>query len=287
MTLLNPVRRVIQKAALRLFPVWEFLGLHVVPDHFYYPVPSSRDLDDALFDRQSACVGLDWNPAVQQTYLTAVFPKYATEREFPANPGLSQVDAAILHAMVRHHRPRQVIEVGSGASTAFMAAAGALNGQDGAPMSLTVIDPYPGEAVRSGKLGPDVGLRQVKAQAVGPEEFSSCDLLFVDSSHVAAIGSDVNHMVLEVLPRLKPGCLVHFHDIVLPREYWKEWVRAQRLFWSEQYLLHAFLLFNDRFEVLWASQKAQIERPAELSAVFPYFKSDVHRLSSFWIRRRP
>ena len=279
------VRRGIGRLAVKLFPLGEFFGIHVVPDHFYYPIPSTRDLDDSIFEKRSECVGLDWNVATQRFYLKEVFSRFAGEREFKKNRGLSLVDAAILHAMVRYHKPRRLIEIGSGDSTRIVAEACLLNEKEGAPCEFIAIDAYPGAAMEAGFPGLSRLVKR-KVQAVSLREFEGCDLLFVDSSHVVMIGGDVNFLLLEVVPRAKPGCVIHFHDILLPGEYWKEWVRERRLFWSEQYLLWAFLLFNPMFEVIWASRYMHLEDGQAIQAVFPYFETDRHHITSFWIARR-
>ena len=85
------------------------------------------------------------------------------------------------------------------------------------------------------------------------ERLSSGDILFIDSSHVSRTGGDVNRLILDVLPRLKPGVIVHFHDIFLPWEYPREWVVDKMRFFSEQYLLQAFLSFNSHYFVLMAN----------------------------------
>jgi hypothetical protein len=77
------------------------------------------------------------------------------------------------------------------------------------------------------------------------------DILFIDSCHVSKIGSDVNYDYLDILPRLNKGVLVHIHDIFLPTEYPKEWILRDYKFWNEQYLLQAFLMFNEAFGVMW------------------------------------
>lgn len=279
------IRRLIGRLSLKLFRFWEFWGIHVVPDHYYYPIPSTRDLDDALFERKSECVGLDWNVATQTHYLNNVFPQFALEKEFKKNPGLSLVDAAILHSMIRHRKPQKMIEIGSGHSTQIAANACLMNEEEGAPCELIVIDPYP--RLRLEDRFPGLTeLRKQKVQSISVKEFEDCDLLFVDSSHVVMIGSDVNYVQLEIMPRVKRGCLIHFHDILLPGEYWKDWVREHHLFWSEQYLLWAFLLFNDTFEIIWASRYMHLRDSGSIKAVFPYFEPEQHHITSFWIRRR-
>jgi predicted O-methyltransferase YrrM len=270
---------------LKLFEVGEFFGFHIVPDHFYYPIPSTRDLEDTIFERKSECVGLDWNLPVQINYLDTIFPKYAQEVEFKQNPGLSLVDAAVLHAMVRHHKPKKMIEIGSGSSTRIAAEACLLNKKEDQPCRLIAVEPFPDRQLDEGFPGL-TELKKQKVESVGTKEFVDCDLLFIDSSHMAMIGSDVLYEQLEILPRLKPGCLIHFHDILLPGEYWKDWVKDHHLFWTEQYLLWAFLLFNNSFEVIWASRFMHLRDSTAIQEVFPYFKPDEHRITSFWIKRK-
>jgi hypothetical protein len=275
--------RAVRRATLALFPVAERLGVHVLPNHFYYPVPDSAELTDELFARVSSCPGLEWNDGTQREYVTDVFPRYVNEVPFSKNEGLSLADAAILHAMIRHHRPKQMIEIGSGHSTEMACRALGLNHADGFPGTLLTIDPY-ASADLERRLPAYARVRRDKVQAVPPEVFADCDLLFIDSSHVAGIASDVTFEQLEIVPRVKTGCLVHFHDILLPGEYWKEWVVGHRLFWSEQYLLRAFLLFNRAFRVVWASRYMQLTSDALVQQTFPFYRSE-HHITSFWIQR--
>ena len=72
------------------------------------------------------------------------------------------------------------------------------------------------------------------------DELRAGDILFVDSSHVSKVGSDVNHIVFEILPRLSHGVFVHFHDIFYPFEYPTKWIEEGR-FWNEDYIMRAFL----------------------------------------------
>lgn len=267
------------------FETWERLGLHVTPVHYFSPIPATRDLSDALFERRSACVGLDWNDAVQAWYLREVFAAYAGEIEPAENTGLSPVDAAILHAMIRHHRPRRLVEIGGGESTRFSAHAAVMNRKDGAPLTMITVEPYPKADLRAGLDGLDRLIEQ-PVQAVDLTLFETADLVFIDSSHTVRIGGDVVHEILEIVPRLPSGALVHFHDILLPGEYWRDWVRGKRYFWAEQYLLQAFLAFNRDFEVVWASRYMHLHHADAIRAVFPYFDPVHHRITSLWIRRR-
>ena len=116
-------------------------------------------------------------------------------------------------------------------------------------------------------------------------QLNSGDILFIDSSHTVKIGGDVNYLFLEVLPRLNPGVIVHVHDIFLPFEYRRDWVLDEFRFWTEQYLLQAFLTFNSEFEVLLASYYLSHYHKEHLRAAFP----DLPRWigGSFWMRRKP
>lgn len=288
MVVVNLISKVIQKAAIKTFPIWERLGLHVLPAHYFYPVPSSTDLPDAFFDSVSDCVGVDWQRSVQQHYLREIFPRYSSEIEFSPNGGLSLVDTAVLHAMVRHVKPRKMVEIGSGHSTAITARACAMNAREGHACEFVAIEPYPSAALRAGFDGL-TRLRVEKVQQVPFDEVADCDILFVDSSHVVAMGGDVTFIQLEIVPRLKPGCVVHFHDILLPGHYWKDWVRGPRYFWTEQYLLQALLMFNTEFHVVWAAQLMQREAEQDLRMAFPFYPGagdPAQRLSSLWIQRR-
>jgi hypothetical protein len=98
------------------------------------------------------------------------------------------------------------------------------------------------------------------------------------------IGGDVNYLFLEVLPRLKPGVIVHVHDIFLPFEYRRDWVLDKFRFWTEQYLLQAFLTFNSEFEVLMANYYLSRYHQEQLKAIFPNLSRWIG--GSLWMRRK-
>jgi hypothetical protein len=116
------------------------------------------------------------------------------------------------------------------------------------------------------------------------EELEAGDILFIDTSHVVAIGSDVNYLLLEVLPRLRPGVIVHVHDIYFPTEYPRDWVLNERRFWTEQYLLQAFLTFNSEYAVLLCNNFLSRHHGALMRETFP--RSPWWGGGSCWIRRR-
>ena len=278
-----------------IFRLWERHGFHVTPVHFYQPISDTRSLSDTLWDQPSKLVGIDMNDATQLDLLRNQFPKFRDEYDrFPVAPtgepgrfyfnnGLFDgTDALVAYCMIRHFQPRLIIEVGSGFSSLVAAEAVAKNKNS----ALICIEPFPLDFLRQGFRGLH-SLIEKKVEAIGLEFFSqleSGDILFIDSSHTVKIGGDVNYLFLEVLPRLKPGVIVHVHDIFLPFDYPKDWVIDELRFWTEQYLLQSFLSFNSEFEVLMANAYLAHRYMGELKATFtnsPWWGG-----GSFWIRRR-
>ena len=149
------------------------------------------------------------------------------------------------------------------------------------------VEPYPESFLRQGVEG----LTSLLVEKVEEVEFSffdqleADDILFIDTSHVVRTGGDVNYLFLELLPRLNPGVIVHVHDIFLPLEYPQKWVIQLRRFWTEQYLLQAFLAFNSEFEVLVSSAYLQTYHKADLQRLFPAYAP--WQGGSFWMQRRP
>ena len=287
-----------------LFRDWEQHGFHVTPVHFNQPIPDTRSLPETLWSRPSELVGIDMNEPTQRELLRS-FSRFRDEyQRFPTGPTKEQnrfylgnrlfdgVDALVAYCMVRHFQPRLIIEVGSGFSSLALGEAASKNGCT----PIICIEPFPRDFLRKGFPGLQT-LIEKNVQEINLEFFSqlqSGDILFIDSSHTVKVGGDVNYLFLEVLPRLKPGVIVHVHDIFLPFEYRRDWVVDEFRFWSEQYLLQAFLSFNLEFEVLMANRylahkyrddlKVTFANLANLEAVRPSSLGWVG--GSFWMRRK-
>jgi len=276
----------------RHFQSWEARGFHLTPVHFYSPMPNTTELDDALWKRERTMAGIAMNDASQLSLLDLWRrfqdeydvlplepPAGAPEAFYLRNPMFGGMDALVLYCMVRHFRPRSIIEVGSGFSTRLFVEAARRNGRT----DILCIEPYPDPILKSA-LPVELVTRRVQDVPVSLfDRLESGDFLFVDSSHTVKTGGDVTHLLLEVFPRLKPGVIVHLHDIYLPRELPKDWVIDQLRFWSEQDLLQAFLAFNNTFEVVIANAYLLLRHEEILRAVFP--RADWLGGGSFWIRR--
>lgn len=233
------------------------------PGHFYSPQTSRTEVAE-VFARGHfgpPFPGLDLNAegqwALMQTlaagYPEQPFPEHAvaSRRYFLTNPSYGHFDGIMLFLVLRHSGARRVIEVGSGFSSAAMLDLNEFT--FGGRMALTFIDP---DMTRLRQLlKPDdrarVTLIERKVQDVPTEVFAELeagDLLFIDSSHVSKLGSDVNRLFFDVLPVLKPGVWVHVHDVNGNLDYPREWFDQGRA-WNEQYLLRAFLMHNTAYRI--------------------------------------
>jgi hypothetical protein len=187
--------------------------------------------------------------------------------------------------LIRHLKPRQVLEVGGGFSTQMAQKALARNHAEGSECALKCIEPYPEPRLTDSINASEVITSPV--QDVRIESFSNLganDILFIDSSHTVKFGSDVNYLFLEVLPALKPGVWVHVHDIFFPNDYPAEWLLEKRLALNEQYLLEAFLTFNTSFSVRLANHWLCLDHSAAAMALQPV-STGSNGASSFWFQR--
>jgi len=293
-------RRTVKSLVRRSFPLLQRLGIHITLNHFYYPIPDTRTLTDQTWNRRSILPGIDMAAPAQLELLRQFANRFRAEYDaLPLEPSgeensyhlrnksFGSIDGEVLYCMIRHFKPARMIEIGSGHSTLLAAQAFVKNASEGHGGELVACEPYPKEFLRRGFPGLS-RLIEKKVQEVPLAEFEALgrnDILFIDSSHVLKIGSDVQFEFLEILPRLKPGVLVQFHDIFLPEEYPRPWVMEKQRFWTEQYLLQAFLACNQSFEVLWASNFMRLTHPDALRQAFTRYDPAKRRPGSFWIRR--
>jgi hypothetical protein len=278
------------------FDYWQKNGFHIIPNHYYQPIPDTSTLKAEDFGKKDL-VGIRMDDKEQLEILDKIkdfkseftqFKKFSgsvnTQKDpnfYFDNLAFDTTDALLYYGMVRLIKPRKIIEIGSGWSTKIAAAACLKNGET----KLDSIEPYPQPILKNGFPGFSK-LIEKKVEDVSLRFFESLrggDILFIDSSHVSRIGGDVNHIFFEILPRLRKGVYVHIHDIFLPYDYPKDWVMKQRRFWSEQYILHAFLLFNDTFEIVYAKGYMNEKYPSKVKKVFPAFPP--FGGGSMWIRK--
>ena len=269
------------------------------PDgHFYSPICDPEDLrrrEEDIWAATDTMMAVEFDVPAQLRLLDSLRP-HAADIDYPYEPpddpaayyyGNDQypvLDADFLHALLRASRPARVVEIGSGFSSLVIAD---VNRRyfEGA-IDVTCVEPYPRQFLVDGVEG--IGrLVAEKVENLVPEffeEMEAGDILFIDSSHVAKTGSDVNHLFFNVLPGLKPGTLVHIHDIFLPDDYPKVWAIDENRSWNEQYLVRAFLQYNTEWSVLWAAHFMGTRYLREVQSVFPRYPS-LGGGGSLWLRR--
>ena len=179
--------------------------------------------------------------------------------------------------------PLRAIEIGSGFSSRLLLDTNERFFADS--IDITLIDP---SLDTLDDLNPTAGVKLLSCpvQEVPLPLFAELEanhVLFIDSSHVSKTGSDVNFYLFQILPLLKPGVLVHIHDIFWPFEYLPEWVLGEKRSWNEAYLLQAFLQYNDAFEILYWNNFVFHSLAADLSESMPLCLENEG--GSIWLRR--
>jgi predicted O-methyltransferase YrrM len=277
--------------------IFKWVGVFPIADHYYEPLFNDTHLKLPL-DRDRSLPGINWNEREQlsllaqfnyQQELSAVpYKKPANALLFfYDNPSLGPADAEYLYCMVRHFKPRRLIEIGSGYST--LMAKHALDKNKSEIINYACdhicIEPY--EMPWLEKAGVEVIRKRV--EEVDMSLFTSLgknDILFIDSSHMVRPQGDVLFNFLEILPSLNAGVIIHVHDIFSPRDYTRKHLVEDVLFWNEQYVLEAFLSCNEGFKILGALNYLKNHHFAEMTQKLPLLKAHpAHEPGSFWIRK--
>lgn len=289
------LQRLLFRVSHRLMRPWLSQPL----GHFYSPIGNPAELAGRraeLWPHDPHAPDIDFDVEGQRSLLRDVFPDLIRDFDYPArtddpqaffldNPQFSHADARAYFALLRHWRPRRLVEVGSGYST-LLAADANRRFLDGST-DITAIEPYPRPFLRA--LPGLSSLRVERVQDTPDHVFDALeagDVLFIDSSHVLKTGSDLVHLLTRVLPRLRGGVRVHFHDVFLPDEYPPEWVIDMNRSWNEQYVLHAVLVAGSQYRVVFATQFALTRLSDEARAAFGGLAGMPYAGSSFWLEVR-
>ncbi len=237
----------------------------VPPGHFYSPIPSLEEVkqnEKRIFEYVPKNIpGINMNGQSQMELLSTLV-NYLDEMPFSHekkkdiryyfnNDLYSYCDAIILYCMIRHLRPKKIIEVGSGFSSCLILDTNELFFDNS--ISCTFIEPYP-ERLCSLINRDNNNLEIIEKRLQDTEldifrELQENDILFIDSTHVSKIDSDVSHLFFKICPNLNKLVYIHIHDIFYPFEYPKQWICEGRS-WNENYFLRAFLLYNNKFEIV-------------------------------------
>ncbi|MGO9316339.1 MAG: class I SAM-dependent methyltransferase [Terracidiphilus sp.] len=276
-----------QQSLHMLFIFGQHFGIDILPRHFYSEIPDFRYLRKSEawkaprsmygvrgvdVDRQIGfvqdCVTDSMRATLQRENI------YESACGENGAGGYGQIDAEFLFCFIARHRPQKIIQIGAGVSTAVLLHTTKVF--DYRP-AITCIDPYPTQFLRRISKNGHITLIPKQCQDVELSVFSELgpgDLLFVDSTHTVKPGSEVNILILEVLPRLSPGCHVHFHDIYFPYDYPCALFKIPFI-WNESVLLHAFLTDNPRYSISASLSMLHHAKSKELQMILPNYKPEV------------
>jgi predicted O-methyltransferase YrrM len=299
----------LKEASFKLFFFLDRLRLHVLPKHYYTPIPDFRWLAEnkAAWIGRAPLTGVEWDLERQLCWLTQICRPYYREvagLEFyrgvlarDVGPGFGEIESQVLHCFLRAVGPPRIVEIGSGASTACMIHALELNRKEGRSGSqITCVEPFPRRAFRNVD---NVRLIEQFCQTVPRavfEELGPGDLLFVDSSHAVKVGSDVLRIYLDIIPRLAAGVYIHIHDVYLPYLYPRDALTAY--FGSQETALLLGLLTNNaHLSVLACLSALHYDRSHALAGVLGDYRQQAnveglprspraggHFPSSTWLR---
>lgn len=277
------IRNKLKGTSVTAFRLGQRIGFDLLPRHFYSSIPDVRELQRSTAWRAaSTMVGVRGaNVDEQLAFVESCCPPDIVERlrrnDVHAHAvaengemGYGPIEADFLYAVIRSRRPPRVVQVGAGVSTAVILLAAQ---EGGFAIDVCCVDPYPTDYLRRSASAGRIRLIPEKAQEVDLSRLTDVGpggMLFVDSTHTVKVGSEVNRIVLEVLPRLAGGTLVHFHDIYFPFDYPRE-VLQINMFPGESTLLHAFLACNDRFTIRAALSMLHYAAPDRLRQLLPNY----------------
>jgi len=264
---------------------------------YYSPIPSMKEIKEHNFNvpLPELLPGIDLNSNEQLNLLDS-FESFYKElpftdkkseglRYYYKNDCYSYSDAILLYCMIRHLKPKRLIEVGSGFSSSVT-----LDTNEkfmGNSINCTFIEPYPArlESLLKNNDRENVTIHKKRLQEVPIEAFKKLgenDILFIDSTHVAKFNSDVNYVIHDILPILAHGVHIHFHDVFFPFEYPQEWLLEGRA-WNEQYILRAFLEYNNNFKIVLFNTYLQRIHEAKIKNRFPLLYKNTG--GSIWLKK--
>jgi hypothetical protein len=312
------LRRLLRNKLKRLYFAVYKLGIHfgvcILPAHYYVSEPNivelertvdlwakpsamsgvQVDLDEQIDNLHRVCVPFQSEFYGNKDYLHAVNQPFGSGR----SRTFGYIEAQVLHAVIRHYKPARLVDIGGGVPTYCASQAISMNRRDaGVNCHITCIEPYPIDLIKSLD---HVELVPRPIQAVPLDYFRQLranDVVFIDSSHVVKTGSEVNYIVLEILPILPKGVLVQIHDIYLPYDYDRE-VLQNFIHPNETALVAAFLSCNTRYKILFSLSMLHYERWREMQSVLPEYNPESdwrgmrvgeydhakHFPSSLWLR---
>jgi len=275
-----------------------FFGFLPIRDHYYQPLINPKKHLSKTLSKDRNLVGIDFNINAQLNLLQQfsyneelkLFPVNKTSelQYYYNNNSFESGDAEYLYNIIRFFKPTNIVEIGSGYSTLIVEKALKKNSEedDNFISKHICVEPYEQPWLEK----TDAKIIRKKVENIELSFFkllNKDDVLFIDSSHVIRPQGDVLYEILEILPSLNSGVLIHIHDVFTPKDYPNDWVIKEHRLWNEQYLLEAFLSNNKDFEIIGSLNYLIHNHPEELKGIAPILKIQKGREpGSFWIRKK-
>ncbi|MEQ8303240.1 MAG: class I SAM-dependent methyltransferase [Cyclobacteriaceae bacterium] len=289
--------RIMKFLGIKKFPInrWIFhnIGFFPVVSHYYEPQFDFRSYSQRIRNVK----GVNFNPEGQLGILRSFrygaeltakpADKGSVDTYFFNNGSFESGDSECYYSIIRKFKPRKIIEIGSGYSTLIALEAIDLNRREdkGYDCVMTCIEPYEMNWLKAFRV--ELLSKKVEEVDLGLfETLDEGDILFIDSSHMMRPQGDVLFEIFEILPVLKSGVLIHFHDIFSPLDYPENWLKEEFRMWNEQYLVEAFLWNNDKYRIMLALSYLSIHYVEELCEAFPvYCRNTKRSLASLWLQK--
>jgi predicted O-methyltransferase YrrM len=274
-----------------LFEKAQRFGVSILPHHFYSQIPDIAELrKDPYWQAPSSMYGVSGCEIPGQVAfaesccppeLAGALPgmdiHQTAIRENGEDGGYGPIEAEFLYCFIRTKKPRKIVQVGCGVSTAIILRAAK---DAGYQPEVVCVEPYPMPFLEKASREGRIKLVKEKAQKVDLQILTNLnknDFFFVDSTHTVKPGSEVNRILLEVLPRLAPQVWIHFHDIYFPYDYKRDILDGDLFFWSESSLLHAFLINNQHCGVRVSMSMLHYQTPGILKKLFPDYEPQANQ----------
>jgi hypothetical protein len=274
------------KMSLKIF---KYIGMIPVINHYYEPYYANKN--NLRTNRELA--GIDFNISEQLSILRSF--NYSDELKripiekpdnlkfYYKNDSFPPGDSEYWYSIIRKYKPKIIIEIGSGNSTLMAKTAILENKKNDNTYCCEHVCIEPFEAHYLDNI--DVKVIRKKVENINLDVFSRLlknDILFIDSSHIIKPKGDVLFEYFEIIPQLNSGVIIHIHDIFTPKEYLNSYYDNFWL-WNEQYLLEAFLQFNDKFRIIGALNYLKNKYPDLLKEKFPIFQKYGGEPGSFYL----
>jgi hypothetical protein len=279
-------------------PLQDALRYHVQPYRYDSAIPTRFDINVERLRTKRNLPGLKWDEsrfvklAGQLATYTRELSHIPLERTVDCefwfrNGAYGDGDAASLYGMIRHFKPRRIIEVGCGFSSRVMAMACRKNREEGHPVECLHIEPYPPANLPVDKLPGALLVKKIEEVPLRTfTELETGDFLFIDTSHVLKTQGDCCYEYLEIVPSLRPGVMVHVHDVFTPYDYPEEWIFEKLFPFNEQYALECLLSNNPKIEILLPVFYLWKDHPDTLQRLFPFAGAESLGPAAFWFRTR-